>query len=173
MESSIISRVRRNHKLLGYYFIVGGVLGLAVMFMAYAGIQQFILPLILILSVSVLFFAFSIYVGVKLVKNNLDASKLAFYVLIPQLIQIQILGIGFKFVSGFGLFCGLNMNSLLSNFLFKFSPSAFLVHLNSDQQFFIFGFNLIAAMLLLFLIRQRKLVATEVKMMNGFFGKDN
>jgi len=137
-------------KILGWYQIVGGIGGLAILALLILRLIDISLGLLPMLTIAFVLFSYSIIAGVTLLK---DKSAAITYTLINQwlqLISFSLVGWAFKYVSGIVLSIGIDATQ---DFKFAFSAgfSTFQITFDGNSDIFVFQLNLVALGVIIFL----------------------
>jgi membrane protease YdiL (CAAX protease family) len=146
----IADRFKKKINFLAYYQIIGGIIGVLLIFWLLVNSQLGGLPLLIILLTLVLF-AFSMHCG-KLLLDGKIKQGLQFSTInqIFQSINFAIAGFAFKFIAGINLTIGIDLSKNL-DFTYNYSLSQFTVNINSQKEIVFVGINLIS-LSLIFLI---------------------
>jgi hypothetical protein len=155
-----------NLRLLAYYQIIGGVTGLLFSFIELFKMRPIFNINLLIFLVIFLLFTYSIFCGFLIlsgkIKSGLDNS------LVNQLIQLinfSLFGLTFRYASGIILAIGIDhTNEFL--FTFRLYLSEVELMINKDPHVIKLGFNIIAFLLTLNILKLRnifKLNSTGLK----------
>ncbi|RZJ77606.1 MAG: hypothetical protein EOO47_16335, partial [Flavobacterium sp.] len=103
-------RLLKPIKLLAYYEIIGGVLGLLILTYFTLTTSPIQLPLLIALSIGAIFFLFSIISGQQLLYGNLTkALNLSLITQMLQLISFAVSGYALLLVSGLMISVGLEL----------------------------------------------------------------
>lgn len=136
-------------KLLAYYEIIGGLIGLAILIYLILITSSIQLPLIVFLAIGTPLFALSIISGQQLLKENprrgLNLSTATQYL---QIISFAIHGYSFMFVSGFMLSAGIDMTDSLK-MSGSFSLSELRINYNLHNELLFFKLNIVAVIILI------------------------
>ena len=143
-------RLLKSIKLLAYYEIIGGVLGLLILTYFTLTTSSIQLPLLIALSIGAIFFLFSIISGQQLLYGNLTkALNLSLITQMLQLISFAVSGYALLLVSGLMISVGLELTNGFE-VSSGFSLSEYDFNFNNQKELVIFKINLVA----LFLIYQ-------------------
>jgi hypothetical protein len=140
---------------LAIYQIAGGVLGIALI--CWFLVTRFPVPglIVLIFSIGLGLFIFSIYSGIILLRRKEYGLKPSLINQFLQLVNIEVFGFGFKYVSGIITYVGINWtNTLIIRLRYDFS--GFLLNINNESEVVIINFNFFALFLILFIDRLMK-----------------
>lgn len=141
-------KIRSDVKLLGYYQIIGGIIGcgtfLLLYFSNFSLINTFGSSLMLLF---VLPFSFSIYAGyccLKLRENSLFVSKIN---QVLQFMKFSIAGVTYQYAAGIHCYIGIDTtNEFL--FIFNAGISSFSLNINSSTNTTFVAVNIVAWFLL-------------------------
>ena len=143
----------RNQNILGAYQIIGGLWGLSLMIFYFLSSFDLSPLSIIFLVVITIFFGFSLYCGILCVKKEKNALALSRINQCLQLLAFSGQNFGFLFVSGFGLFFGLNLEYGFA-FTFDYNTTTFLLSFSEQSEdktivinlialYFLFNFNML------------------------------
>lgn len=160
MKDALSFETKDRIKILGYYQLIGGIVGLFLWIKMLINLDVITgLTFLFILIIGGLY-SFSFYVGLITVKSK---GKWLLYSQINQIIQIfniSLLGYSFRFISGLGLITGFDWTeSLLFKFNFYISDCSLSYNYNSDK--IIMGFNIIAIGILYYINKLELSIKTE------------
>ena len=138
-------------KILAYYQIAGGLLGIFFWVLMLLDIKSLTIPNLLLYIILFLFYSYSITCGYFIlageIKKGLDHS---FFNQLFQLINFSISGYAFKYVSGVILSVGIDhTHDFLIDFNASLSQSQLLI--NQHSEIVKIGFNIIAFLLVLYI----------------------
>ena len=157
MEKAISSKTKIGYQVLGYYQIIGGVIG--ILLNIYGFFTQ--LPVFgLVIIIPIIFFilyGFSIYCGTQCLKFEEASLTICIYNQVLQILGISIFGVVFSYVAGLYF----NFNLDLSNSIqadFNAGVSNFKLYYNQDPGVIKVNVNLIAIGLIIFI---DKLISTR------------
>jgi hypothetical protein len=146
-------------KALGVYQILGGAIGVLLIFWAFLSSQQtgLFIPIYLFMFG---LFAFSIYCGIICLRTKDNALHLSLINQILQIIGFAMFGFAFQYAAGIYLAVGLD---LTESFNLKFGAgfSKFDFNLNIETQRLEVNFNFIALGLIIFIERVKKKIREE------------
>jgi hypothetical protein len=126
-------------KLLAYYQILGGLIGLLIEVYSLCDIPD---PHLLIALLVGILFVFSIYCGLVLLKGKLELGcKLSLINQIFQFIHFSLLGYTFKYVSGFMFDIGIDYTTDL-NLVFDIVISTFEFSTSGSPDKVVIGLNI-------------------------------
>lgn len=151
METYLTKKTKDKVKGLGYYQIIGGVIGIisTIGLIAQVGTIKWLVVLLFLLAAGL--YSFSIYCGQQLLKGRLKtALKLSTINQALQSINFAILGFAFKFIAGVTLLIGIDYTNDF-NITFHFSLSQFQLNINNEKVLLTVGFNLVAVYLIYFI----------------------
>ena len=153
MNKQLPNNIKSKLEILGYYQIVGGVIGLMTVIWVIA--QTITITGIIILAFIFVtgLYSFSIYCGRLLIKEEYDLGlKLSIMDQALQIFSFAILGFAFNFVAGLGIGIDIDYtNGFILNF--SFSLSDFQVNVNRDKEIIKLGFNFLAVFLIQYIIQ--------------------
>jgi len=136
---------------LGFYQIAGGVIGIVLNTWLLINTDYISGVAVLALFASYGLFGFSIYCGNLLHKSKYDKGlRLSMINQALQVIKFNVLGYGYKYISGFMLMVGFDITNDFK-FTFEFSLSSWRITIGSGDLLGIFGINLVAAVLIWFI----------------------
>ncbi len=143
-------------KLIGAFFLVGGLFGFITFIGMIFPLNNFISFLNLF---STLFFALTFYSGyLLLLKENENGLEIGRAVIALQIIQFHIMGIGYLFVTGGYIFAGFNN----INFGVTFGlENTFVINFSEETSNFIFRVNILALGIFIYLTRIIKKIDDE------------
>lgn len=142
--------------ILGYYQLVGGIIGL--LFTLYILINQSIIngPLVVIFLIALGLMAFSTYSGFLLIKKQYDKGiNLSMINQALQVIGFGVLGYSFKYTSG--ILLGLTVD-LTNDFIIglNFNVTTWKMNWNSDPDLTYISINFIAIFILGFIFKAKE-----------------
>ncbi|MEO8770368.1 MAG: hypothetical protein ABI402_09800 [Ferruginibacter sp.] len=148
---------------LGLYQIIGGVIGIAIILWGIYKNAQYSISLIILYSIVVLFFLYSIYSGNLCLKPKSNALR---HSLINQILQTVGFTIGvfkFKYLSGlYFTFCIEITNGI--SFDFGFGISKFILGFASSAKILEIDINLIAIGISFWIISLTKKIKSEIEL---------
>lgn len=147
-------------KGLGIYQIIGGAIGVLLIFWGFLNNNQVNGPLVMIYLFMVLFFGYSIICGVMCLRTNNNSLKLSLINQILQVIGFAMAGFAFQYAAGIYLTVGLDLTESF-NFTFGVGLSKINFNFNNEPQRLEVNFNFIALGLIIFIERTKKLVKEE------------
>ncbi len=145
---------------LGIYQIVGGAIGVILIFWAIINGQQLAGLIFLVYLFMFLFFTFSIYCGILCLKKNNSALNLSLINQILQIIGFAMFGFAFQYAAGVYLTAGLDLTEAF-NFTLGAGVSKFDVNINNENQRMEVTFNFIALGLIILIEKLKKQVKEE------------
>lgn len=118
-------KLNRKLTILAYYQIFGGVGGLLLFLYALAQLGTITGLVMLLMLIMISLYLFSIYCGRKILANEIRLGlQLSIVNQAIQIFSFNMLGYGFKFVSGIGLLVGFDFQDGFNfRFNFQFSNS--------------------------------------------------
>jgi hypothetical protein len=137
-------------KIIAWWQIIGGILGMAVMAYIMLHTDTVTGPVLLLILIGVGLFGFSIFSGKKII-TDIEKSSGIIYSIINQSIQLlqwSVLGYKLVYSSGLQVTIGIQKSSLVFNF--NALMSEFSIAIKSDEDFFL-RLN-ISALLLVFVL---------------------
>lgn len=146
----IKEKINRNLKILSYYQIAGGIIGLCLTAWLITTTSNFHWLLLLIFLIIILLYAFSVYCGLILLKNYEGGLKYSKINQLLQVISFSFLGYTFQYASGVHFYIGIDMSE---SFIFRFNLgiSSWQININQDASVIIINLNLIALFLIMFI----------------------
>ena len=160
MDNNFKKDTTSKLKLLAFYQIGGGIIGLFLTSWTILNLPGITGILLLIILIAVLLYFYSIYCGVLLLKKKIAGFK---YSLINQYLQLasfSIFGFSFKYVSGIVLAAGIDMTESFY-FIFDAGVSSWQISLYGDTAAFVISFNFAALFLILFIEKLKKTINRE------------
>ena len=164
---------RSRRRLLGFYEIIGGVLGLGLMSLgASSWLFDYGFTITMLCIVVTLLYIFSIVCGVLLMRNKEIGLSLSLILQIIQVAGFYFSWYGFVFVSGWNVSVGMDFSngldlsvySSISNFGLKFEGNGIASQVGGDSSPFQFYFNLIAVFFIYSILLIRRNIQKEVLM---------
>ena len=157
MEKTISSKTKIGYQILGYYQIIGGVIGILLNIYGFFTQLPVFGIVIIIPFVFFILYGFSIYCGAKCLKFEDNSLTISIYNQVFQILGFSIFGIVFNYVAGLNLDIYLDLsNSIQVNF--KTGISNFKLYYNHDPHIIKVNLNLIAIGLIIFI---EKLISTS------------
>lgn len=148
-------KILKSVKLLAYYEIIGGVLGLLVLSYFIFVTSSIQLPLLIALSIGAVFFLFSIFSGYQLLYGNLTtALNLSLITQMLQLISFAVSGYALLLVSGLMISVGLDLTNDFE-VSSAFSLSQYDFSFNHEKELVIFRINLVALFSIYHIIKMK------------------
>jgi len=122
--------IEQRMKFLGYYQIIGGIVGLYMIISSFILVQAFGGLQFLFYFIAFGLFAFSIYSGNLLRIENIKGIKYSNWVQISQVLQVSFIGFSFGYSSGIEFSLGFHLTEVFrpdaslnfSNFTIVYSP---------------------------------------------------
>lgn len=139
-----LSRMNRIFKALGWYQVIGGIMGCVTAAWVANFTYQISVSQLLLLLLIALLYGFSIYCGAVLLKNPIRGLSLSFVNQLLQTVQFGFMGYVFKFISGISI--SVNWQPVMS-LHFGLEPPTFAILFNSDEMYAFIGVNLVAVFL--------------------------
>ena len=154
MTNKSSERKTKILEIIGLYEIIGGSIGLGLIFYGILSINKITFLSILFWLIIVSFYSFTIYAGVKLFKyheKQILPSEIIQYL---QIISFGIFGYFLTFSAGLTFYLGMDYTyDLKFKFLFDIIPCKSQISYLSDQTTFYFYINLIPIWILVLLDR--------------------
>jgi len=139
-------------KLLSYYQIFGGMVGLILVVYLIAQTGTITGLHLLIFSLATILYANSIYCGRAVLTDPVDKGlTLSKVNQALQTIYFSINGYGFKYISGGGILASIDYSEGLE-FHMNLTASAFLIDINNDHHIALLGFNILAIYLIYYIV---------------------
>ncbi len=161
MKEYLANGTKDNLKILGFYQLIGGIIGLVlgIKMLIYTG--EFTGLIFLLVLIIFGLYSYSVYVGLITIKLK---EKWLLHSQINQIIQffhISLLGYTYFYVSGIGLFLGFDMTH---SFIFKFnffimSECSLAYNLNPEK--IIIELNIISFLVLYLINRLENRIRTD------------
>jgi hypothetical protein len=139
-----LSRMNTIFKALGWYQIIGGIIGFGMLAWASTMANGWNNSLLLLLLFIALLYGFSIYCGAVLLKNPVKGLSRSFVNQLLQTVQFGLMGYVFKFISGIAI--SVKWMPVMSVH-FGLEASSFVIQFNSDEMHAFIGVNLVAVFL--------------------------
>jgi len=160
MEKIISKEIESDLAKLGFYQIIGGVLGLIVIL--WNMFETFLMSAlgILLYLFILLFFAYSIFCGILCLKANKNALRLSLINQILQVIGFAIMGFGFKYIAGVYFSIGLDLSESIK-FGVGAGISSFNFNFNNQTERLELDFNVVAIALIYWIDKLMKKVKEE------------
>lgn len=162
MKNLISKQTEFNLLKLGLYQIVGGVVGIAISLWLILKSQLFSGPAIVLYTVILIFYVYSIFCGTLCVKAKENALVHSLINQMLQLIAFTIFGFTFSFAAGIYIRVGVEMANSIG-FDFDLGISAFSFSLIDASDSFLIDINLIALCLIFWIDKLRMKVKEEIK----------
>jgi len=167
MKDLLSPQTKSKLSYLGYYQIIGGGIGLAIVIMALLSSLSPNTITVVITGSFFLFFGFSVLCGVLCVTGHKSALILSLINQLLQLVSITVAGISFSYVAGIYVIAGfdltgnteLNLGSGISRIHF---------YILNDNSIIGFGFNLVAFGFIVWILLLMKKVKTEITVTSQF-----
>ena len=141
-------KLRKSIKLLAYYEIIGGILGLIVLTYFVSVTSPILLPQVLIITIGGILFILSIISGQQLLeKNPKRGLMLSTVTQLLQLVSFAVSGYSFLFVSGLMLSVGIELTNSFE-ITSSFSLSELDINYNHQHDLIFFKINIVAVFLL-------------------------
>lgn len=156
-------KIKSEFKILGIYQLIGGILGLVLLFYSIYDTGIRAIPIFFLLLTISLFFVYSILCGILCLKSHDLALTLSF---VNQLIQLLGIGLGgylYNYVAGVYFSLKFDLTDL-SNINLGFGISKMELQFNRDINFHILEINFIAIALIIWIDKlQRKIRNEQLK----------
>ena len=160
MEVLISKNTKSCLYRLGLYQIIGGVLGVLIIFWAIFKSQVFSELTILVYLIMLLFFCYSIFCGTLCIQTKRNALIHSLTNQILQLFGIAIMGYALKYVAGFYLTIGLDLKDSIE-FKFGAGISKFDFNINNEKERLELDFNIVAFSFIIWIDKIMKKVKEE------------
>jgi hypothetical protein len=142
-----INKDQLKLKLIAWYEIAGGFLGLCLVIWLIATTGTITGITLLIFALAIGLYSFSIFCGIQLFKNPLKLGlTISIINQILQIINFSIFGLGYKYIAGILITFGIDYTSALKSTM-NFSVSTFQIIINQEKEVFTVGINIVAAFL--------------------------
>ena len=163
MQPFISSKSKIKLKILGWYQIVGGIIGIlmTVWLLAHTGQINGLMLLLLLIAFGL--YGFSIYCGRLLFKDYAQGLKLSVINQAIQIIHFAMLGYAYQYISGLMFEIGLSKKpgfNLIFNFNFALS-STWQLSVGTSDRSFILAINLMAIGWLYYIEKLKITLKTE------------
>ena len=149
-------------KLAGYQ-IIGGAIGIAIIIWLVHKAEVLNAGDILLLTLMILLFAYSFFCGVRLIQAKAGALKLSLINQCLQVIGFSAMGFAFNYVAGLYLTTEFDLADTLK-VNFGFGISKFALRINSDADTTAFSINIIAVLVIFWIIKLMQKVNTEIEL---------
>ena len=160
MEHTISKETIAKFNALGWYQIVGGIIGLGLTIWIISGLTTIIGPLLLLLLIATGLYGYSIYCGSLLLKRKESGLSHSLINQFLQLVNFSISGFVFQYISGVYLSMGVDLTNSF-NFTFNVGVSSWQLAINSDSESLVFNFNFVALFLILWIGKLRRKINKE------------
>ncbi len=153
MQNTLDKNTDIQIKILAYYQIIGGVIGIGlVVWLALQTVNILVLK-VLLLGVGLGLYSFSIYCGYHLLSyTNKESFRLSAINQALQILSFSLLGYSFKYIAGIEFIIGMNLTSeTLFTFNFAFFFSEFQISFTGDEDVAKMGINLIPMLIMYFI----------------------
>jgi hypothetical protein len=160
MKDEVSKNIQTKLTALAYYQIIGGVIGLGLLFWLIFNLTTFSSLLLLVLVPGFFLFLFSILSGILLIKKKNTALQLSLINQYLQLFSFSYLGYAYMYSSGFYFSIGLDITNSMT-FLFNFGVSSWTLNINTDTPTIAVNLNLIALYLIIVLMKLKKQLQFE------------
>lgn len=138
-------------KIIAYYQIIGGIYGLYVSLTVLAKQQTLSGLSLIIYLLTIGLYIFAIYSGNLLRLQKQKGIELTKWSQLTQLLQFNIAGVAFWYISGIGISIGYGEVDDLIQFLYLNVSSMYFKYKLTDSQNFYFFINLIPLLVIYFL----------------------
>jgi len=160
MERNFSKIINTRLSILGYYQMIGGIIGIALILWLLLKLSSFNLILLVIFVLALLLFLFSIYCGYLLITKNTKGIRLSTINQFLQLFSFAFGGYGYQYFSGLYLTVGLDLTDSF-NFIFGFGISSWKLNINAGSPVILVDFNLVALCIILVLDSLKKQIKDE------------
>lgn len=160
MRDTLFNQTKDKVRILGYYQLIGGILGIFLWIRMLVNLAELTGLDFLFVLMIVGLFSYSIYAGLMTIKFKGNWILHSQINQIIQIFNISLLGYSFYYISGLGLYFGFD---LTQNFLFKFHfyISACNLAYNSSSDTIIVEFNIIAIAVLYLISKLELMIKSE------------
>ena len=166
MKDLLSPQTKSKISYLGYYQLIGGGIGGALVIVALLGRVTHDTASI-IMGSFLLFFGFSILCGILCIITHRIALTLSLINQLLQFISITVFGISASYVAGIYFIIGFNSVGTV-NYDLGFGISRIHFYLINDTGVFGFGFNMVAFALIIVILRLMRKVNTEIAVTSQF-----
>ena len=151
-------RVTAGIRLISVLLIVGGIVGIVVVVildtrLLTSGSGRFFSPGVAIGGLFIVLFGWAVWTGIDLWRGRRQAVTWAIILFAMQVPSLTIPGFSYEFYTGIVIQVLFGSSGL--NFAFNFG-SSFDFHILGSLPGFVFGINLVAIAILIYLVRARK-----------------
>ena len=158
----MIDKKKNILEIIGLYEIIGGSIGLGLIFYGTLTFEKLTLLNIFLLLVVITFYSFTIYAGVNLFKHREKQILLSEIVQYLQLISFGIYGYFLTLSSGITFYLGFDYTrDFKFKFFFDLIPSKTQISFLNDQTTFYFYINLIPILILILFDQIRNKIKKE------------
>lgn len=166
-----MSKTLKRLNILGYYQLIGGIIGIVItlIFLINQGILNG--PLIVLLLTAIILMTYSTYCGFLLIRKQLNKGiKLSIINQALQIIGFGVLGYSFKYASG--VLLGLRID-LTNDFIIglDLNITTWKLNWNSDPELTFISINFIAILILGFIFRAKEKLEKQNLMGNDTYEK--
>lgn len=162
-----IKKQRNILKAIGVLEIIGGTAGVGIIMWFLLQGYQMNSYSFLIYLVAILFYGYSIYAGVNLIRKNEDGISHSWIIQFIQIISFSLNGVTFLLTSGGNLLMGYNFTEKTINFKFGIIASEFNITVNSIENDFI-QINILAILIIYFLDKSFKSIKEKQQILNNY-----
>ena len=129
-----IKRMEEKVKYIGWYQVIGGILGNGLLIWTILTNQYLSNGQVLAILGAILLFSFSIYCGILLIKGKRSGTKLSVINQFLQIINFSLLGYSYYYISGLQFSVGVDYtNDLLLKAEYTLSGFQFSTNESEDQ----------------------------------------
>lgn len=148
-------------EMLGAYQILGGIIGLIVICILIFKIGSFNLTTLFFIGIILCFYCYSIFCGALIFRNEDLGLKHSMFNQFMQLICFSAWGFTFQYVSGIALSADLVFTNGF-DYHINFALSNISLIVDPDIGTRVIGINFVALFIILFIIRQRRILKREL-----------
>lgn len=147
MEKPTSNQVQSHISKLGYYQVIGGALGIILLFLTALQNDSFTILVVFIYLFMCSAFVYSVLCGMLCLKKKEKALKFSLINQILQLVGFAVLGYAFQYAAGVYLTVGVDLTKSV-NMDLGFGISKFNFNFNHEKEKLEFDFNLVALVLI-------------------------
>jgi len=160
MSNNPSSQIATGFKFLGFYQIIGGLIGLVLLLLLLGNQDVFSLWLTLLLLIAFSLYAYSIFCGILLLKKKASGLKHSTINQFLQLVSFAFLGYSYQFASGIIFSIGIDLTKSF-DLKYYLGISTWAMSINSDSQVISINLNLVALFLIIYISKLKVKVETQ------------
>jgi hypothetical protein len=160
MKIFLSQKIQTNLTALGYYQIIGGLIGLGLLISLLTTISFFDALFLTIIISAFILFSFSIYCGGLLIAKKELGIRLSIINQFLQVISFSYAGYSYQYFSGIGFSLGIDFTESF-NFIFYLGFSSWKLNINTNSILTTIEINLVAILILNNLFSLQKRIQVE------------